>query len=218
MPLSEPMRLEVTAGAAVFYPLVYYLDDTGALAAAAPAVLFHELGHLIAAKACGAGVHTIRLEIPGLCMETDCLRDPGRELFCLAAGPAAGLGWALLAWMLNRFSVSRHVLAALIVNGFNLLPALPLDGGRLFQRLSGSDKAARISTGVCAGIFLFAAVRWRIWPCVLPVILFCRELLTACWHGAPPTPSFPAGRSAPGIPGGSGHSRSGSVRGKTAEI
>ena len=172
-------RLEVTSGAALLYPLLYFLDDSGALAAVLPAVIVHELGHFIAAAFCGIKIRAIRLEITGLCMETDRIEDTRRELFCLAAGPAAGFFWAGLVWIMNGTLLSRSVLAALIVNGFNLLPALPLDGGRILQLVSQSYKAACISTALCAVLFLFFAVRCRMWPCLLPVALFGRELLIA---------------------------------------
>ena len=171
-------RLEVAPGAALLYPLLYFLDDSGVLAAVAPAVLIHELGHAAAAVLCGVRVRAIRLELPGLCMETDGFPDERSELFCLIAGPVAGLLWATIAWIGGGRS-SRTALAALVVNCFNLIPALPLDGGRILRLLTGSERAAYGSTVLCASAFLSLAAGWRLWPCLLPVILFARELVTA---------------------------------------
>ena len=45
---KEKCRVQLTAGAAVFYPLLFILDGDGWLAALLPGVVFHELGHLLA--------------------------------------------------------------------------------------------------------------------------------------------------------------------------
>ena len=172
-------RLEVAPGAALLYPLLYFLDDSGVLAAVVPAVVIHELGHAAAAVLCGVRVRTVRLELPGLCMETDGFPDERRELLCLLAGPAAGLLWAVIAWGLGGGQITRTALAALVVNGFNLLPALPLDGGRILRLLTGSERAAYSSTVLCAAAFFTLAAGWRLWPCLVPVFLFARELITA---------------------------------------
>ena len=172
-------RLEITPGAALLYPLLYFLDDAGVLAAVVPAVVIHELGHAAAAVFCGIRVRAVRLELPGLCMETDGFPDEGKELLCLIAGPAAGFLWAVIAWGLSGGHFSRTALAAFAVNGFNLLPGLPLDGGRILRLLSRSESIAYGFTALCAAAFLVFAAGWGLWPCLFPAILFARELVTA---------------------------------------
>ena len=105
-------------------------------------VLFHELSHSVVARGYGLPVRRIVLWPLGGVSEID--REaptPGREFAIAAAGPAlslvlGGIGWGLyqvchtgvagaLIWML--------VFANLIVGLFNLLPGLPLDGGRMLR-------------------------------------------------------------------------------------
>jgi len=105
-------------------------------------VLIHELSHSLVARGYGLPVRRIVLWPLGGVSEID--REaptPGREFAIAAAGPAlslvlGGIGWGLyqvshtgiagaLIWML--------VFANLIVGLFNLLPGLPLDGGRMLR-------------------------------------------------------------------------------------
>jgi Zn-dependent protease len=105
-------------------------------------VLAHELSHSLVARGYGLPVRRIVLWPLGGVSEID--REaptPGREFAIAAAGPAlslvlGGIGWGLyqvahtgiigaLIWML--------VFANLIVGLFNLLPGLPLDGGRMLR-------------------------------------------------------------------------------------
>jgi Zn-dependent protease len=123
-------------------------------------VLIHELSHSIVALRRGLDVLQIRLFIFGGASEIrDDARDPGEEFAVAAAGPLASLvlGGLLMAigyvvdgaWgrVFGLLGVANVILA-----GFNLLPGLPLDGGRLLHaalwRWRGDSSAAtRIAVG-----------------------------------------------------------------------
>ena len=175
----ERFCLEITPGAALFYPLLLFLDSSGALAAVLPGILFHEIGHILAAALCGTRIRSLRLEITGLCLETEQAHSKKTELICLAAGPAAGLLWSVLAGAVGGAWMERSAAASMVLNGFNLLPGLPLDGGRLLQLASGTNGPVLVTTALCAAAFLYLAVRWRAWACLLPATLFGRELIIA---------------------------------------
>jgi len=123
-------------------------------------VLIHELSHSVVALRRGLDVLQIRLFIFGGVSEIrDDARDPGEEFAVAAAGPVASLvlGGLLMAlgsvvagpWgrVFGLLGVANVILA-----GFNLLPGLPLDGGRLLHatlwRWRGDSSAAtRIAVG-----------------------------------------------------------------------
>ena len=105
-------------------------------------VLVHELSHSVVARAYGLPVRRILLYPLGGISEID--REaptPGREFAIAAAGPALSLLLGAIGWGLSQV-VSAGVTGALIrqlmfaniiVGLFNLLPGLPLDGGRMLR-------------------------------------------------------------------------------------
>lgn len=106
-------------------------------------VIIHELGHVAAARSFGWTVLRIELLPFGGVAETD---DGGRssawqEAAVALAGPLQN-GWmALVAFALGRLGVwesdwcAYFIEANVMIGLFNLLPILPLDGGKLMQAL-----------------------------------------------------------------------------------
>lgn len=104
-------------------------------------LLFHELGHLVAMRALGYRDTRI-LFLPFLGAVTlgrPRVRSPHRELAVLFAGPvpgiALGLGAACVPGMLDDPLRREAVVLLVVFNSFNLLPILPLDGGRIVRLL-----------------------------------------------------------------------------------
>ena len=132
------------------------------------AAAVHELGHWIVLRRLGAAVTGFRLSALGAVLETDSLRlSYGGELEAVLAGPAANL---LAALALTGFGPWHAVLGAnLLLCGFNLLPILPLDGGRALYLLvswlagpAAGDGAVRWLGAVTAAA-LAAGLGYVIW-------------------------------------------------------
>ena len=147
------VRWEISAGAALLFALLYFFDDAGLVSALAPAVLAHELGHAAALRFYGARIRRVRIGVFGVELGYAGALSGGRAVFAIAAGPAAGALYAAAAFLCARgegfWRLSGAVSAAL--TAFNLLPALPLDGGRLVEELAGEGLARKLSrvTAVC---------------------------------------------------------------------
>jgi len=106
-------------------------------------VLIHELSHSVVALAFRLPVRRILLYPLGGYSEIEQEPPtPGREFLVSAAGPAMSLALAGLGIGVNvlfslhgipRVLLDRLVLANAVVGIFNLLPGLPLDGGRVLR-------------------------------------------------------------------------------------
>lgn len=104
-------------------------------------VLIHELAHVVAARRFGVHVSDIELlPFGGVSrMGGEVVFNPAMEIYVATAGPAAnlllaGIGTALKNYGLWDDNLGPFFLQCnLMLAAFNLLPALPLDGGRVFR-------------------------------------------------------------------------------------
>ena len=103
-------------------------------------VLLHELGHAIVARQLGVRVSGIELHFfGGAAKMVDQPRTANHEVAIAAAGPAVSLVLGGLGLGLGALTGSAWIALIgwinLIVAAFNLMPALPMDGGRIFRAL-----------------------------------------------------------------------------------
>ncbi|NYE94256.1 Zn-dependent protease [Psychromicrobium silvestre] len=129
-------------------------------------VLIHELAHALMAKVYGWPTQKIVLNLwGGHTQFENFTATPGRSLVVAFAGPIAnfllaGLGWLLVLSLPGVTSVGTALVAALanifvwanfLIGAFNILPGLPLDGGRLVEsivwRITGSQEKGTVAAG-----------------------------------------------------------------------
>ena len=146
-------------------------------------VVLHEVGHALAARGYGIGTRDITLyPVGGVASLERMPEKPGREIAIALAGPAVnvviavGLFAGLAAGVLfNPFGLtltspgvveefaSRLMLANVILAVFNMLPAFPMDGGRVLRavlaigmpRHRATAAAVTVGSVVAAGFLVF---------------------------------------------------------------
>lgn len=118
-------------------------------------VVLHELGHSLVARAFGVNVEDIvLLPIGGVAQLRSTLDEPKEEFLVAVAGPAVNFGLAALLFpvfylltnnltqfglwsLLDQTNLTAMTVYLFLANvtlvGFNLLPAFPMDGGRIFR-------------------------------------------------------------------------------------
>ena len=139
-------------------------------------VVLHELGHAVVARAYGVKVRSITLWfLGGVARLEEIPQRPGAEAIVGIAGPIVSFILAAICLAATR-AVSRSDLPVqfvlrylawmnLVLGIFNLLPALPLDGGRVLRSLLAlfmprmrATQIAAVVSRVLAGLMAVAGI------------------------------------------------------------
>lgn len=131
--------LILIVSAAAYYFLARGENDWQPLALLIGILLFHELGHLAAMRAFGyRNLRMFFIPFFGAAASGKCYNVTGwKQAVVSLAGPLPGIAVGIV---LGVVAVMRHspllleaAMLLLSINAFNLLPIMPLDGGRLMQ-------------------------------------------------------------------------------------
>lgn len=145
-------RVSLSPGAILLLALIYFFGGLSSLAAVIAAAVVHEAGHAAAIRISGGRVRTLRFDSSGLCMSGAGAYSTLCEIIILLAGPAAGLVLAFACSKLGNDSANDFLLRtagiSAVLTAYNMLPAMPLDGGRVLfiivRRLTGEKRADTI--------------------------------------------------------------------------
>lgn len=170
------------------------LEGIGFLLALFLSVVLHEYGHALTARRYGIKTRDITLLPIGGVARLERMPDkPLQELWVALAGPAVNLviGIILLIYLvisntfvpltgLNLTSgpfIERLMSVNLLLVGFNLIPAFPMDGGRVLRALLALRldylRATQIAAAIGQGLaFVFGIVGLMINPMLIFIALF----------------------------------------------
>jgi Zn-dependent protease len=183
-------------------------------------VVLHEFGHALTARRFGIRTRDVTLlPIGGVARLERMPEDPRQEFWVALAGPVVNVAIAgmLALWLLltglepGGLSMTGGSLAARLMSvnlalvAFNILPAFPMDGGRVLRALlaqrtgyvEATDLAAKIGRGM-AVLFGIVGLFWN--PLLVIIAIFV-------WSGAGQEAEMVRRRAALGgcsDPGGSG--------------
>jgi Zn-dependent protease len=141
-------------------------------------VLLHELGHSYVTQRFGFKINSITLFIFGGVSQTEEIpRNPKQEMRIAIVGPGVsiliGIVFYAVYFFINQFgsslpikilSISVGMLAFynLLLAGFNLIPAFPIDGGRVLRAGLAMrmeyDKATRAASSFGKAVAIFMAI------------------------------------------------------------
>jgi Zn-dependent protease len=130
-------------------------------------VLLHELGHALVARKLGVRVSGIELSFfGGAAKMVELPRTANHEVMIAAAGPAVslmlgglglGLGTLLHVPLFAWIGYTNFIIAA-----FNLIPALPMDGGRILRALLSRKMDYVRATDVAVSVARVAAIAFGV--------------------------------------------------------
>jgi Zn-dependent protease len=186
-----------------------YWQLTGSGAAVLSAVLFilalfgcvvlHELGHALTARRFGIGTRSITLlPIGGVASIERTPEDPREEIIIALAGPLVSLAIAGLLWLWLRASgtgvpveqldavegpfLQRLMLINILLAVFNLVPAFPMDGGRVLRALLSFFLEPLKATQLAAWIGQLMALAFALLGLLFNPFLFLIAIFI--WFGA----------------------------------
>ncbi|HEY3548035.1 MAG TPA: site-2 protease family protein, partial [Propionicimonas sp.] len=152
-----------------------YLVAAGVAGMLFVSVFLHELGHALVARRHGVVVHELAVTLlGGHTRMAAAAPSPGAGVAIAVAGPAVNLALAAAAWAAAQLAAPGSLASLLLgsaalTNGFvgvfNLLPGLPLDGGRVLEavvwkrtgrRGPGTVAAGWVGRALAVGVILWA--------------------------------------------------------------
>lgn len=139
-------------------------------------VLAHELGHCLAARSFGVPVRAVRLYLIGGVSELGrAPASPKEEALIAGAGPGVSALLAVICGLLVGSTDERSVgwlllLQLALANGviaiFNILPALPLDGGRVLRagvwKIVGGRRVGTMAAVIGGYLVAAALLIWAV--------------------------------------------------------
>lgn len=174
------MRFSVKANTYIYLTILLFLIPLRWIVSWLVAVAFHECCHWLAVRLCGGNVYRLEIGLGGANMQCDNMTD-GCRLFSVLCGPFGGL---LLVGIGQWFP--RVALCSFFLSLYNLLPLLPLDGGRALCILLRANKSFFVFQKAFFAVLLAIAIictfylKLGLLPMAAVAILYLRSRKIPC--------------------------------------
>lgn len=144
--------------------IVFFFDEGNLTVFLLIAAAVHEAGHFFAIKRMGGKVEKLNIGALGAEAEYSGSLTYRKEIIACAAGPAAGFAFSFLTSLAAKAGIREFFFLSglsAMLSVFNLLPILPLDGGRMLRFFLCEHiglKAAADITLVVSGVLVILMV------------------------------------------------------------
>ncbi|HEU5060360.1 MAG TPA: site-2 protease family protein [Kofleriaceae bacterium] len=150
-------------------------------------VVLHELGHALVARHLGVRVAGIELHFfGGAARIVDVPRRAGDEIAIAAAGPAVSFALAGIAHLLGGIGGAPGAFFQLlgwinlVIGAFNLIPALPMDGGRILRAvlarrmsyLRATEISVKVARVFAVALAVYGVATLQLYLALLAVVLW----------------------------------------------
>lgn len=128
-----PFRIVVQPNIYLHLVIMLFVFPLTWVVAWSVAIVFHEFGHYFAIKIFKGKIDSIEIGFGGLRMQCSML-DEWKNIVSILCGPLFGFSLVLIGEWFPKVAVCSCILTL-----YNMLPILPLDGGRVLHILIGNN-------------------------------------------------------------------------------
>ncbi len=176
--MDRRLEFQISAGVLIFCAALVLILPLQWVGAVILAAVVHELCHATAICFLGGSIESISIGSRGIVMRTQPMSGT-REIICALAGPLGSLCLLLFVRWLPRTAV-----CGLFHGLYNLLPLLPMDGGRVLRGIIFGllkppraeklfrwiQRGVRLLLGICCLVLLSRA---GVFAVILGILLLC---------------------------------------------
>jgi len=174
------MKIHIAENTYIYLVIVLFLVPFPWLFAWLTAVCIHEFCHWLSVRLFGGSVYSLTIGITGANMICQPLTNR-KLLISVLSGPIGGFLLVLTAKWFPRLALCSWILSV-----YNLLPLLPLDGGRALQILMKGhhyfyiiEKIILIVLSLCA-IYLAICLHLGVLPLAVLAVLWLKNRKSPC--------------------------------------
>lgn len=158
-------KLEIHIWTVLLFAVGLFFDFFNILLIAYTITAIHETAHIVTAKMCNVKIDGVEILPFGITMRIDksCITDTWNEIKIGLAGPVSNFLIAYFVYGFYGGIYKEYIMTASLVMGiFNLIPALPLDGGRIVRALLvkklGHIRAATVAIAITNVLAFFIII------------------------------------------------------------
>lgn len=177
------MQIKIKPHTYIYLAVLVFMVPLQWLTAWLIAVSFHEFCHWLCVRLCGGEVNRLTIGLGGANMESTPLTE-SKNLLAVLSGPMGGFLLLLVGKWFPKVAICSWVLSI-----YNLLPLLPLDGGRALQILLRRETTFHIVEKIALLLLTLLAIYavvlgFGAFPLLIICVLWIKNRKSPCKENA----------------------------------